>query len=72
MAHPVHHLDGTIPCYHLKAAQRRLMEMLPEIKPVRFTWSYYRECVRICKTYDFSAGTWRPFWPVGQLASAAA
>lgn len=72
MAHPVHHLDGTIPCYHLKAAQRRLMEMLPEIKPVRLTWRYYRECVRICKTYDFSAGTWRPFWTAGQLASAAA
>ena len=53
-------------------ASLNVVEMLPEIKPVRFTWSYYRECVRICKTYDFSAGTWRPFWPAGQLASAAA
>jgi len=72
MAHPVHHLDGTIPCYHLKAAQRRLMEMLPEIRPVRLTWRYYRECIRICKTYDFSAGAWRPFWPAGEAATAAA
>lgn len=70
MAHPVHHLDGTIPCYHLKAAQRRLMELIPEIKPVRLTWRYYRECVRICKTYDFSARAWRPFWPAGGVASA--
>jgi omega-6 fatty acid desaturase (delta-12 desaturase) len=70
MAHPVHHLDGTIPCYHLKAAQRRLMELLPEIRPVRLTWRYYRECVRICKTYDFAAGAWRPFWPAGQAAAA--
>ncbi|MBN8281444.1 MAG: fatty acid desaturase [Gammaproteobacteria bacterium] len=72
MAHPVHHLDGTIPCYHLKAAQRRLMELLPEIKPVRLTWGYYRECVRICKTYDFSANAWRPFGPAGREAVAPA
>ncbi len=72
MAHPVHHLDGTIPCYHLKAAQKRLMEMLPEIRPVRLTWGYYRECVRICKTYDFAAGTWRPFWPAGGQAAPVA
>jgi omega-6 fatty acid desaturase (delta-12 desaturase) len=72
MQHPAHHLDGTIPCYHLKAAQRRLMELLPEIKPVRLSWSYYRECVRICKTYDFNARAWRPFWPAGQTAPAAA
>ncbi|MEO7385922.1 MAG: fatty acid desaturase [Gammaproteobacteria bacterium] len=71
MAHPVHHLDGSIPCYHLKAAQRRLMEMLPEITPVRFTWSYYRECVRICKTYDFSAGAWQPFWAARGVEAGA-
>ena len=69
MAHPVHHLDGTIPCYHLKAAQRRLMELLPEIQPVRLTWRYYRDCVRICKTYDFSKGTWQPFWPRSAAAT---
>lgn len=63
MAHPAHHLDGTIPCYRLKAAQRRLTELLPEVQPVRFTWRYYRECVRICKTYDFALGSWRPFAP---------
>jgi acyl-lipid omega-6 desaturase (Delta-12 desaturase) len=61
MAHPAHHLDGTIPCYRLKAAQRRLTELLPEVRPVRLTWRYYRECVRICKTYDFSRSMWLPF-----------
>lgn len=68
MAHPAHHLDGSIPCYRLKAAQRRLMELLPEIRPVRLTWGYYRQCVRTCKTYDFGAGAWRPFAAAGGAA----
>ena len=68
MAHPVHHLDGTIPCYRLKAAQHRLMELLPEIRPVRLTWRYYRDCVRHCKTYDFATDTWQLFSPAGTLA----
>ncbi len=72
MAHPAHHLDGTIPCYHLKAAQRRLTELLPEVRPVRLTWRYYRECVRICKTYDFATASWRPFSASGGVVPAAA
>lgn len=65
MAHPAHHLDGTIPCYHLKAAQQRLLELLPEIQPVRFTWRYYRDCLRTCQVYDYAAGGWAPFPAVG-------
>jgi acyl-lipid omega-6 desaturase (Delta-12 desaturase) len=61
MAHPAHHLDGTIPCYHLKAAQNRLLELMPELKPVRLTWRYYRDCLRTCQVYDYSAGGWAPF-----------
>jgi omega-6 fatty acid desaturase (delta-12 desaturase) len=61
MAHPAHHLDGTIPCYHLKAAQQRLLELVPEIEPVRFSWRYYRECLDTCQVYDYAAGGWRPF-----------
>ena len=61
MAHPVHHLDGTIPCYNLKAAQKRLLELMPELQPVKFSWAYYRDCVQTCKIYDFSRGSWQPF-----------
>ncbi len=72
MAHPAHHLDGTIPCYRLKAAQQRLMELLPEVRPVRLTWKYYRECIRTCKIYDFATGSWQPFSPSGGILPAAA
>lgn len=61
MDHPAHHLDGTIPCYHLKAAQQRLRELMPELTAVRFSWRYYRDCLRTCQVYDYAAGGWAPF-----------
>jgi len=61
MAHPAHHLDATIPLYRLEAAQRRLLELMPELKAVPLTFAYYRDCIRTCKVYDYAAGCWRPF-----------
>jgi omega-6 fatty acid desaturase (delta-12 desaturase) len=61
MDHPAHHLDGTIPFYHLKAAQQRLRELMPELTAVRFSWRYYRDCLRTCQLYDYSSGGWKPF-----------
>lgn len=61
MEHPAHHLDGTIPLYRLKAAQAKLLELLPEITTERFSWAYYKRCLESCKTYDYAASEWRPF-----------
>jgi omega-6 fatty acid desaturase (delta-12 desaturase) len=62
MEHPAHHVDMTIPLYNLKAAEKKLAAVIPhEIRTRQFTWSWYRECVRTCKLYDYEAGAWRPF-----------
>lgn len=61
MEHPAHHLDSGIPLYRLRAAQRRLGELLPGVRPVRLTFAHYLDCVRQCKIYDYAHRTWRPF-----------
>lgn len=61
MEHPAHHLDSGIPLYRLKAAQRRLGEILPEVRPVQLTFAHYMDCVRQCKLYDYEARSWIPF-----------
>jgi len=62
MEHPAHHLDSNIPCYNLKAAQRKLEEFSPEHIVVQdFSWKWYRECTRICKLYDFENHEWIGF-----------
>lgn len=61
MEHPAHHLNATIPLYNLKAAQRRLHEMGAAFQRTPLTLAYYRRCIRTCKLYDYSAGSWIPF-----------
>lgn len=61
MEHPAHHLDATIPFYHLRAAQRRLKEIGANFRTSRFTLAHYLDCVRTCKLYDYQAGHWVPF-----------
>ncbi len=61
MEHPAHHLNATIPLYHLKAAQRRLHEMGAVFMQTPLTLAYYLRCVRTCKLYDYSTGSWIPF-----------
>lgn len=70
MEHPAHHLDGTIPLYRLKKAERRLEELLPAVQHQRLTLRFYRECVRRCKLYDYSRQAWSVF-PAGPAAQAA-
>lgn len=61
--HLAHHLDMNIPCYNLRLAQCRLMEELPEEAMViqDFSWSWYLECTRVCKLYDFEKHEWVGF-----------
>ena len=61
MEHPAHHLNATIPLYHLKAAQRRLQEIGAVFKQTPLTLAYYLRSVRTCKLYDYSTGSWIPF-----------
>ncbi len=62
MEHPAHHLDMTIPLYQLKAAQGQLDALVPDqILKRDFSWRSYRQCVRVCKLYDYERGRWMPF-----------
>jgi acyl-lipid omega-6 desaturase (Delta-12 desaturase) len=61
MEHPAHHLDATIPLYHLRAAQRRLRDIGARFRVQRFTLAHYLQTVRTCKLYDYQAGRWVPF-----------
>jgi omega-6 fatty acid desaturase (delta-12 desaturase) len=62
MEHHAHHLSMNIPCYNLKAAQRKLEETLPEHFVVQdFSWKWYLECTRVCKLYDFEKHEWVGF-----------
>jgi omega-6 fatty acid desaturase (delta-12 desaturase) len=61
LEHPAHHLNSTIPLYHLKAAQRRLRELGASFIRTPFTLAHYLHCVRTCKLYDYTAKSWIPF-----------
>jgi omega-6 fatty acid desaturase (delta-12 desaturase) len=62
MEHPAHHINSRIPCYNLKAAQRKLEETYPDYVVVQnFSWRWYLECTRICKLYDFKENKWISF-----------
>jgi omega-6 fatty acid desaturase (delta-12 desaturase) len=60
--HAAHHLDPTIPLYHLAACQERLEESCPE-HAVVVDWSLlgYLETCRVCKLYDFERHCWMDF-----------
>jgi len=77
MEHPAHHLNPTIPFYHLKAAQQRLNEVLgpaafvEPIHPVSLT-----RLIRGCKLYDYERHAWLDFrgrqtWPTRGHRAAA-
>jgi len=62
MEHTAHHVDMSIPLYHLKKAQAKLEEMLPQqIVIQKFSWRWYFETARRCKLYDFSRRCWTDF-----------
>ncbi len=62
MVHLPHHVDMRIPCYRLPDAARAIQAAYPDDvidRPIR--WSDYRRATRVCKLYDFDAGTWLPY-----------
>lgn len=62
MEHTAHHVDMSIPLYRLKAAQKKLEELLPgRIVVQRFSWRWYFDTARACKLYDFSRNCWTDF-----------
>lgn len=68
MEHPAHHLDATIPLYHLRAAQRELEALFGSCPNIRFSLREYFRVVRTCKLFDYARGAWAPF--PGRPASA--
>jgi len=70
MQHPAHHLDSTVPLYHLAAAQRHLSLLGATYLRTPFTLSHCLRCVRICKLYDYARQCWMPF-PGGRVATAS-
>lgn len=67
MEHPAHHLNPTIPLYHLTAAQRRLREVGASFTSTPLTLRHYLRCTRTCKLYDYGRKSWMPF-PAGRVA----
>ena len=64
MEHPAHHLNPNIPLYHLRAAQRELEDQAAGIFIVQqFGLAWYRQCLSICKLYDYEHGRWVGFPP---------
>ncbi len=62
MEHTAHHLDMGIPLYRLKAAQKKLEDLLPQrIVIQRFSWRWYFDTARRCKLYDFTRRCWTAY-----------
>ncbi len=62
MEHTAHHVDMGVPLYHLKEAQSRLEEQMPNrIIVQKFSWRWYVETARICKLYDYENKAWLDF-----------
>ena len=62
MEHTAHHVDMSVPLYRLKAAQKKLEEMLPgRIIIQKFSLRWYFKTARKCKLYDFSAQCWTDY-----------
>jgi omega-6 fatty acid desaturase (delta-12 desaturase) len=62
MVHLPHHVDMAIPCYRLPEAARAIAEAYPDDvdeRPIRVR--DYLASTKVCKLYDFDAGTWVPY-----------
>lgn len=60
--HTAHHVDMTIPLYHLKQAQRILESRMPgQIVIQTFSWPWYFDTARRCKLYDYRQNCWTDF-----------
>ncbi len=73
MVHVPHHVDMSIPCYHLPEAAHAIAAAFPDTvveKPIRL--GDYLESVRSCKLHDFETGTWSTYPARGTKVSASA
>jgi len=62
MEHTAHHVDMSVPLYHLKRAQSLLEHALPgRIIIENFSWRWYFDTARRCKLYDFKSLCWTDF-----------
>ena len=62
MEHTAHHVDMSIPLYHLKQAQNKLETLLPgRIIVQPFSWRWYFQTARDCKLYDFTRQCWTDY-----------
>lgn len=62
MEHTAHHVDMSVPLYHLKQAQSKLEEMLPgRIIVQKFSWAWYFTTAKLCKLYDTEKKCWLDF-----------
>jgi omega-6 fatty acid desaturase (delta-12 desaturase) len=59
MDHAAHHLDPSIPLYHLPQSQKLLEETAPEhALVIRWTFTEYLRTCAACKLYDFERHCW--------------
>jgi acyl-lipid omega-6 desaturase (Delta-12 desaturase) len=61
MEHTAHHLDVTVPLYHLAAAQAELESRSGELVVERWTPRSFLEHLRSCKLYDYDRRLWLDF-----------
>jgi omega-6 fatty acid desaturase (delta-12 desaturase) len=61
MEHTAHHLDVTVPLYHLSAAQAALERECAEIIVELWTPRSFVRHIRACKLYDYSLRQWLDF-----------
>ena len=62
MEHSAHHVDPSIPMYHLPDAQEALETSFPDsVRVERLTVSYLRRLMATCQLYDFETQKWVPF-----------
>ena len=61
MEHTAHHLDVTVPLYHLAAAQADLERQCEELVVERWTPRSFLAQIRSCKLYDYAGRQWLDF-----------
>lgn len=60
--HLPHHIDPSIPFYHLPAALTALQARYPDLVRVdRLTWRHFLSVMQRCKLFDFTRGEWSDF-----------
>jgi omega-6 fatty acid desaturase (delta-12 desaturase) len=61
MEHTAHHLDVTVPLYHLAAAQAELERECDDIVVEHWTPRSFLQRLRACKLYDYTRRQWLDF-----------